>query len=125
MAEFRADIKEVRDNVNKILGRLGSDTVAGTSPLRLTEKGQRISARLNAAALAKEIAPRLEARVAGKQPYEIQEICFEYARREYVPSPEVQALIMQCAFDNGIDRDQVLDVLAIELRDLLLPPPTK
>ena len=117
MAEIRADIK-------KIFERLPSPlTVAGASPLRLTELGKKISARLAAGAIADDLAPHLRERVAGLQPYEIQELCFDYIRKEYEPPDPVKALILACAFDNGIDRNQVLNVLAIELRDRLLPSP--
>ena len=55
------------------------------------------------------------------QPYEIQELCFKHVQEEYGPPEDVEALVRQCVFDNGISRKEVLDVIAIELRDRLLP----
>ena len=117
MAEIRADIKKIFERLPPPL-----TTVAGVSPLRLTELGRKISARLTASAIADGLAPHLRERVAGLQPYEIQELCFAYIRDEYEPPDDLRTLILQCAFDNGIDREQVLNVIAIELRDQLLPP---
>ena len=42
---------------------------------------------------------------------------FNFIRDEYKPSDEVEKDIKKCAYDNGIDRAEVLNVLAVELRD--------
>ena len=119
-ASFKEFMKEVRNDIKEILRRLPSHTLAGSSPLRLTDLGKSISERLDAPALAQDLAPLLQQRIKGKTPYEIQEMCFDYIRHEYKPPDEVEALIKTCAYDNGIDRGQVVDVLAVELRDRLL-----
>ena len=114
MEEIRADIKE-------ILERMGPAKSTGGSPITLTDLGRKISARLDAGAIADSLVPKIRARVSGMQPYEVQKPCFDYIRGgEFKPTDDVNALIMQCAFDNGLNRDQVLDVIAIELRDRLL-----
>ena len=56
----------------------------------------------------------------GKRPDEIQALCFEFVKHEYTPDPELDVAIKVAAYENGIDTDQVLDVLAIVLRDRLL-----
>ena len=115
MEEIRADIKE-------ILERMGPAKSTGGSPITLTDLGRKISERLDAGAIADSLVPKIRARVSGMQPYEVQKPCFDYIRgSEFAPSDDVKALILQCAFDNGLNRDQVLDVIAIELRDRLLP----
>ena len=119
-ASFKGFMTEVRNDIKEILGRLPSHTLTGSSPLRLTDLGRTISERLDAPALAQDLAPFLQERIKGKTPYEIQEMCFDYIRHEYKPPDEVEALIKTCAYDNGIDRGQVVDVLAVELRDRLL-----
>ena len=119
-ASFKDFMKEVRNDIKEILRRLPSHVLGGGSPLQLTEYGRSISERLDAVALAQEIAPRLQVQIEGKAPYEIQERCFDYVRHEYEPPDEVESLIKTCAYDHGIDRGQVLDVLAVELRDKLL-----
>ena len=118
-ASFKEFMKEVRNDIKELLRR-SSHTLAGSSPLRLTDLGKSISGRLDAPALAQDLAPLLQKRIEGKTPYEIQEMCFDYIRHEYKPPDQVEALIKACAYDNGIDRGQVVDVLAVELRDRLL-----
>ena len=119
-ASFKEFMKEVRNDIKEILGRLPSHTLAGSSPLRLTDLGKSISERLDAPTLAQDLVPLLQERIEGKTPYEIQEMCFDYIRHQYNPPDEVDTLIKTCAYDNGIDRGQVVDVLAVELRDKLL-----
>ena len=122
-ASFKEFTKEVRDDIKEILGRLPSPRVADTSPLHLTDCGKSISKRLGAPELAENLVQRLRAQVEGRTPYEIQEKCFDYARREYEPPEEVEVRVKNCAYDFGIKRGQVLDVLAVELRDKLLANP--
>ena len=47
-ASFKVFMKEVRDDIKEILGRLPSPTVADGSPLQLTDCGKSISERLGA-----------------------------------------------------------------------------
>ena len=68
-----------------------------------------------------DIEPLLRDRIDGKQPYEIHDICFEYIHGELHPSPEIDVVIRLCAYENGVTRQAVLEVMAIELRDRLLP----
>ena len=119
-ASFKEFMKEVRKNIKEILRRLPSHTLAGGSPLRLTDVGKSISERLGAPALAQDLAPLLQERIERRTPYETKEMCFDYIRHEYKPLDEVESLIKTCAYDNVIDRGQVVDVLAVELRDRLL-----
>ena len=115
-------MKEIRTDIEKIFERMSSGTSTNGSPIRLTELGQMISERLGASAIADSFVPQFRTRVSGMQPYEVQEHCFAYFRGdEYAPSDDVNTLILQCAFDNGISREQVVDVIALELRDRLLP----
>ena len=122
---FRKTLKEIRKDIKKIFKRLPSKSrsiiVTGSSPLHLTDKGQSISKTLNAAQWAKEIAPSLKDKVKGMMPYDIQEFCQDYVYDEFQPTPEQEEKIKECAYDNALDRQEILDVFAIELRDRLLP----
>ena len=120
--DFREFIKEVRDDIKEILGRLPPSSVARGSPLPLTDLGRRISETLSAREWAEETASAIADRAQDKQPYEIQEFCFDYIKKEFSPAAELEARIGMCAYENGIDRDEVLNVLAIELRDVLMEP---
>ena len=121
MAGIKGDLAQIRSDINRIFERLPSGPLARGSPLRLTELGRKISARLDAGTIADSLLPQLRGRSSGLQPYEIQELCFAHVREKYEPPKDVEALILQCAFDDGLDRKEVLDVIAIELRDRLLP----
>ena len=117
LGEFMA---EIRDDIKNILTRLPPVAVAGGSPLQLTDLGRSISDGLKAAEWAVRTAPTMRHRIEGKEPYEIQDICFAYIADEFKPTGEQEAQIKACAYENGIETKQVLDVLAVELRDRLL-----
>ena len=117
LSDFMA---EIRDDIKNILTRLPPTAVAGGSPLQLTDLGRKISDALDAASWAVRIAPGMKHRIEGKQPYEVQDICFEYIENDFEPTGEQEAQIKACAYENGIEAKQVRDVLAVELRDRLL-----
>ena len=119
---FKEFMNEVRDDIKKTLDRLPPPLpVTAGSPLALTDLGRKISERLSAGTLADSLVPILRERTSGKDPYEIQELCFAYVRGEYEPPQELEVLIRMCACENALKREQVLDVLAVELRDRPLP----
>ena len=113
-------MSEIRDDIKNILTRLPPVAVVGGSPLRLTDLGRSISDTLKAAEWAARIACDVKDRIDGKQPYEIQEICFEYVTNEFQPTVEQEAQMKACAYENGVETKQVFDVIAVELRDRLL-----
>ena len=60
-------------------------------------------------------------RAQGKTAYKVQEMCFEYAQSEWEPSDEWDARIIDaCACSREMERKNVLDVFAVELRNRLL-----
>ena len=120
MKEVRADIREIRSKIESILDRLPPVPARDGSPLRLTDLGERITKTLGGRAWAQETAAVLAERAQGKQPYDIQELCTAYVREEFAPTAELDAQIKACAYESSLKREQVLEVLAIELRDVLL-----
>ena len=117
---FAETTKEIRRDIREILWRLPPVSVAGSTPLQLTDLGKAISEALSAREWAKTHAPNLNAH-AGKPAYEIEEACFEYVEREDTFSDEELRAIRQSVYENGLrKRKQVTDVFAIELRDKLL-----
>lgn len=89
--------------------------------MRLTDLGNTIAGELDTTSWAKRTAEGLRDQAKGKRPYEIQEFCFEYVSSdEFRPSDDLTVAIETCAYDHGIDDDQVRTVLAITLRDELL-----
>ncbi len=114
-------MERVEDKLDKIFDRVRTAQPLDTgSPLRLNELGEKISGTLDAAAWARREAGDLRPRVATKSPYDIQQFCFQYVSDEFKPDKEFDAAIKDCAFRHGASVGGVLDVLAIELRDILL-----
>ena len=113
-------MKEIRNDIKQILGRLAPSPVAGGSPLRLTELGHAISAELDGKAWASRVAQEVKERVKGMEAYEINDFSFAYVKDGFKPSEEQEAKIRSCAYENALKREKVLDVLAVELRDSLL-----
>ena len=69
---------------------------------------------------AKRAVGSLRDRASGKRPDEIQELCFEYIYDEFRPSAELDTAISVNAYDNGVNKEQVLGVPAVVLRDELI-----
>jgi len=88
--------------------------------LRLTETGRAASDVLDLPSMAEKIIPTIKDRVADKIPYDVQEFCFEFICDKYQPNHGDETRIKQYAHDNELDRDDILDALAIILRDKLL-----
>ena len=118
---FKAFMKEIRDDLKKILSRLPPRVYVGESPIELTELGRSISRRLNGKDWAEGHAESLREEMRGKEPYEVQGMCFEYAKN-FEPEGDMEGMIQTIAYENGIKREAVLDVLALELRDRLIGP---
>ena len=126
MIEHRSTVvtfmEEARADLKRIFGILSeSSTVGRGSPLRLTELGLKVSEEIEATAWAQRVGANLSARVEGKSPGEIQEFCFSYLL-ENPPARggSMDRSVTESAYRHGIDRQLVLDVLVIELRDVLL-----
>ncbi len=119
VAEF---MKEIRADIKRIFRRLPSKTLAQESPIRLTPLGEEIAKALDAPTWAERQAGSLRGRVAGKAPYRVQDVAFEFARYEYRPDEQFEIKLEAVAYTNGVTKEEVLDVLAIALRDELAGP---
>ena len=125
LQSLKDSVGEIRKTVEKILSQLSPRaTVTSASPLRLTDLGREILDRLDGKTWAMGMAPGLLDRVRGMDPYRVQEFCRAYVQdgtnEGWVPDEEMSAKLGYCAFEHGLKIEQVLDVLAIELRDVLL-----
>ena len=118
---FKKFMEEIRKDIKEIFRRLPDPMVAGGSPLQLTEKGQMLSRQIDAASVASAIADTLRDEVQDMHPYEIQKKCFDWVTIEKLPN-EYQERAKSAAFEQGIKMSQVLEVIAIEVRDILLTP---
>ena len=119
-AEIHRQLAEVHRQIGEIFGRLPSEAVAGTSPLRLTELGKRVSEAVDGRELAVELAQGLLPQAEGKRPHQIARLCSDYVNDTFKPTAEQLDRFEAAAYEEGITRSEVFQVIAIELRDHLL-----
>lgn len=112
--DIKKDIKDILDRLSKIT----SETLKNASPPRLNELGKEVSKELKAPEWAKETATNIASQIEGKRDYEIQKFSFDYVRKNL--KEELQIRVEICAYERGLVKSDVLDVLAVELRDELL-----
>ena len=109
-------------DLRAIMRGLPSLTVERGSTLRLTELGRQVSRSVAASALIERVAVDILDDVLEMEPYDIQAFCFDCIRNKLALSVDERNQLKACAFEHGVDLQQVLDVLALELRDMLLEP---
>ena len=122
LTEIRSDIRDIRHDVASLLRGLLPDRslLTNDSPLRVTALGEKIARQIGAEEVVTQMARHVRPRVIGKSEYEVQEECFSYLRDQYRPQHNVEERILKSAYDHGLSRGQVIDVLAVMLRDELL-----
>ena len=109
-------VKEIKDFLKSIF----PSTTLTNSPINLTDLGKDVSQELNASSWARSVAlslvneevPELKA----FSHYEIQKYCFDIVE-ERAGLTEMGKQVEKSAYKKGLKKQQVLDVLAIELRD--------
>ena len=117
---FREVLDEIREDIKKIFRRLPPVEAAGSSPLRLTDLGHAISKDVGGVAWAIRTAPDLEDQVDGMEAFEIQRFCFDHAADSDTFDDAMKRAIQKSVYERGVREEQVVRVLAIELRDKLL-----
>ena len=122
--EVKTTLRVIQDKLETIrldVARIEAvrNTTSRSSPLQLTELGRKVSVRLNAEQWAMETAEALHEDVRGMEPYGIYAFTREYVENTKL-SDEMDVLIAACMSEFSIDEQQVLDVPAVELRDMLL-----
>ena len=113
-----ADIARLNSSITKILLHFPSRFVDNENPLRLTDLGKEVAQELNLTAWAASAAVKLESEAEGKEPYEIQDLCYAYVKERL--SEEMERAVRRCAYRRGVKWKRFLDVLAVVLRDELL-----
>lgn len=98
------------------LNLLPQTVIHSSSPVSLTEYGEKIAQAVNASAWARKHAEVVQGRVAGKAAYEVEEISFSYAREEHELSPSMREIM----YEHGYSGEHVRSVLGVMLRDELL-----
>lgn len=113
-------MKEIRDDIKKIFDRLPPNPVGAGSPMKLTELGEEISKEISAKQWAIRTAESLVGKIEGKKEFEVYDFCVKYVNEDFQPTEEQNDMLRESAYEHGIKNEQVLGVLAVELRDALL-----
>jgi len=121
---FKSFIEKVEKRLEDIadkISRLSSKTLENNSPVSLTELGKSISQEINASNWAEGIALKFVDDLQGSRAYEIEKFSFSCLRgNKAVLSEAMNEKIEICAYEHGLPKTEILDVLAVELRDELL-----
>ena len=80
----------------------------------------RVSEAIDGRELAVELARILLPQAEGKRPHQIARLCSDYVNDTFKPTAEQLDRFEAAAYEEGITRSEVLQVIAIELRDHLL-----
>jgi len=113
---FRDFMKAVQRQLNEILAAVSPEPlVARSSPLRLTEGGEKLVEQLGGAAWARETAEGLAVEAEGLEPFDIEDLAFAYANDLKLPT-----LMRKVAYEEGVPSAVVRQVLGIVLRDELI-----
>ena len=119
VGKLESKLDEISKAVYQLLGASKDSVAATASPLKLNDFGQKISSAFGAKEWANARAGALHGQMAGKQPYDVQQFCFDYVTEDILSEDELKRA-KDIAYDNGTIISNVLRVLAFELRDCLL-----
>ncbi len=110
---------EVRSDIKEILSRLPAKPISSSSPIRLTELGERISKNIDAKSWAEKTSHEMVDQTQGMDSLKIQEESFGKAQ-SFEPDENLLQKMRDSAFQEGINLEGVREVLGVELRDCLL-----
>ena len=128
MSTVKDFIKEIRDDIKEIFKCLPPVTATSKSPIQLTDLGEEVADEIAVETWAHELKQKINTELEGKpDPYEVQEICFQYAEKhlfdaikEFDEDDALAKKIKGSAYNHGLELDQVLMVVGIVLRDKAL-----
>lgn len=112
--------KQVAHLVRFLAGVFGREVIRAESPLRRTNFGESISEEIAAREWVNKVSESLIDKIEGKDAYEIQVFCFEYAGDIDNYSDDEQREIRDSAYKRGIKASDIRRVITIELQDELL-----
>ena len=91
-----------------------------SSPITLTEFGEEISSAVSANEWAYVQAPELAIFAAGKEEFEVFELCVEHIQSLFSSDSDFQRTVRAAAYQHGTEAEQVLKVYQVVLRDRVL-----
>ena len=92
--------------------------LTANSPLQLNDLGRKIAAEINADEWAGEVAPSLTERAETEPPYKVDALCEDYVDRFL--HQHMRDRVAKAAYEHGMERQDVLAVLRVVLRNRLL-----
>ena len=117
-------VAEIRADIRRIFERLPERGVVAGSPLRLTEKGEKMAGLVEAKKWAEGVVLGLLPRMRGQSDWVIDQICRNYIRNGELASQDdeqwVAQSIGQIAFEFGTDEEDAQNVLQVVLREAAL-----
>ena len=120
MGSFKKFMDEIRVDIKTLL-RLSEPPVQSSSPVVLTEFGEKISATVNAKAWSAEHAPALVDDAKEKEEeFEIFDMCVNYISQQMLHNEKFQRTVRAGAYELGSTDQDVLRVYEVELRDEVL-----
>ena len=127
MREMRGEMREMRGEIKNIFNRLPGEPVEKvTSPISLTDYGKELSQSINASEIADLQITKVTAAVENFNAYQIQEYCFSFSKDDLLNElkanhADLYDKIHEVAFEQGMDVEKLTRVIALELRDKILP----
>jgi hypothetical protein len=120
-------MKEIRDDIKDILGRLGPAVSQPGSPTTLTNLGNKVAEDIHIEQWVPQYAKSHNHAIKeSKSPYEIQEECLRHAKFFLLGKLTEQGrqdiidAMESSAYQNGLQLTQVQEVVGIKLRDEIL-----
>ncbi len=120
---FHKTLDKLTEKIDRIYERLltlTSKTIGTGSPLTLTELGKEVAEDINAKEISDAVFNRVVKETEDYSAYDIQNKCFDFVRKHWEVPSNIDHQIKESAFKRGITKQDVLDVIAIVLRDQIL-----
>lgn len=130
ISTIEGQIKAMTHRVDAIFhriffGKVSDEFFASSSPVDLTERGQKIADELEMENLTSTFIPLIVPRLEKHEPYAVEQTCMNYAIDELEgklqeTAPETLESMMRVAYENGIPKEAVFRIFGIVLRKMVL-----
>ena len=116
---IKGEISRIQETLSEIVGYMLERALTRSSPLQLTEFGEKISSDLNARSWSTRLSDsgQLNSEIQGMSHDEVEKFCLNSVLTRLNPSEQERRTLEGCARENGISVSGVRRVLAVELRD--------
>ena len=115
------------DHIYAKIDKLPEDIFRHSSPLSLSEYGQKLSDKIDASAIASKYKRQLISVVKEQnmRPYQIQQSCFDFSKKEILSDlkendEEQYNQLTDVAFNEGVEVEVLMKITGLVLRDQVL-----